>query len=330
MFRFLGCRGLRLLGAALGAWAALVTLGGAGACASAAAAAGYPALQVLSTRADLVSGGDALVAISLPAGVAPSKARVLLGGRDITSAFALRPDGRFEGLVTGLKLGANRLAAIVPGGHGASLRIVDHPLGGPVFAGPQPEPWTCQPTAIDSKCDQPASYTYLYKPAGSVAMRPYDPAHPPSDVAMTTTQTGATVPFIVREETGYEDRDQYRIEVLYQPGKPWSPWAPQPQWNHKLYVMHGFNCYTAFKPVAPPWGDASLPGLSTLPGVEDSSTAALGMGFAVMSTALDNSNDNCNVALQAESIEMAKEHLIDDYGPLAYTIGFGCSGGSLA
>ena len=53
------------------------------------------------------------------------------------------------------------------------------------------------------------------------------------------------------------------------------------------------------------------------------------MGFAVMSTALDNAGHNCNLVTEAESLVMAKEHLIDHYGTLRYTIGTGCSGGSL-
>jgi hypothetical protein len=53
------------------------------------------------------------------------------------------------------------------------------------------------------------------------------------------------------------------------------------------------------------------------------------MGFAVMSTALDNAGHNCNLVTQAESLIMAKEHLVERYGELRYTIGTGCSGGSL-
>jgi hypothetical protein len=49
-----------------------------------------------------------------------------------------------------------------------------------------------------------------------------------------------------------------------------------------------------------------------------------------MSTALDNSGHNCNIAVQAESLIMAKERLIEQYGEIRYTIGSGCSGGSLA
>ena len=48
-----------------------------------------------------------------------------------------------------------------------------------------------------------------------------------------------------------------------------------------------------------------------------------------MSTALNNAGHNCNIATQAESLIMAKERLVERYGTLRYTIGTGCSGGSL-
>ena len=57
--------------------------------------------------------------------------------------------------------------------------------------------------------------------------------------------------------------------------------------------------------------------------------AALSRGFAVMSTALNNAGHNCNIATQAESMVMAKERLVEQYGEIRYTIGTGCSGGSL-
>src|SRR5205807_5923105 len=69
-----------------------------------------------------------------------------------------------------------------------------------------------------------------------------------------------------------------------------------------------------------------------VPGVAattSSPTTALGLGFAVMSTALDNAGHNCDLVTEAESLVIAKEHLIDHYGTLRYTIGTGCSGGSL-
>jgi uncharacterized tannase-like protein DUF6351 len=284
-------------------------------CSAASANAASPSLglDVLSNRADVISAGEALVEVKIPAGVDISRVRVYDDGRDVTSAFAVRPTGRFEGLVTGLALGRNVLTAKAPGARDASVTVTNHPNGGPVFSGPQVQPWVCQASATDSQCNQPASYEYSYK-STSGAFADYDPASPPSDVATTVTDQGETVPYIVRVETGYQDRDQYRIAVLYDPTKEWSAWAPQKQWNHKLLINHGASCGIERQAGSAP---------------DVLNDAALSRGFAVMSTALNNAGHNCNIVTQAESMVMAKERLVEQYGEIRYTIGTGCSGGSL-
>jgi hypothetical protein len=296
-----------------------------------AAQAKAPPLQihVLSGRADLISAGDALVAVSYRKDVNPSDIRVKLGGADITSAFGVRENGRFEGLVTNLALGANKLQALLPSGSGAAITIDNHPNGGPVFSGPQVQPWKCQSTAKDAQCNEPVKYTFQYQGTDG-AWHDYDPKNPPSDVATTTTDQGKTVPFIVRSETGYQDRDQYEITVLYDPAKPWTAWAPQPQWNHKLLITHGASCGIDHQSGTAPSTTGDTIGIPGGPGLGNSPTVALGRGFAVMSTALDNAGHNCNIVTQAESLVMAKERLVEQYGELRYTIGTGCSGGSLA
>ena len=125
---------------------------------------------------------------------------------------------------------------------GARLVVTNHPNGGPVFSGPQIQPWGCQEGAVDEQCNQPVSYDFKYMPALGGSPPALRPESPPSDVATTTTDEGKTVPYIVRVETGYQARDQYKIAVLYDPSKPWSPWAPQDGWNHKLLITHGASC----------------------------------------------------------------------------------------
>jgi hypothetical protein len=120
------------------------------------------------------------------------------------------------------------------------------------------------------------------------------------------------------------DRDQYQIASLYQPGKRWTPFSPQPQWNHKLLILHGASCAAQYASAgAPDVTGSSNPtsGVGQL---------ALGKGFMTMSTALDNSGHDCNVAIQAESLVMAKQYIGTHFGLIRYTIGTGCSGGSLA
>jgi len=287
-------------------------------------------IDVLSDRADLISGGDALVAVDLPAGADPSAVRVTAGARDVTSQFAMRANGRFEGLLTGLELGPNLVTATLPGTSDGTVTIVNHPIGGPVFSGPQIQPWTCaSTTAKDKQCNEPAVFAFVYKSSGDGGMHAYDPSKPPSDVATTKTDNGQTVPFIVRTETGYMDRDQYEIAVLYQPGKPWTAWDPQSQFNHKLLITHGASCGIDRTSSTAPSVTGDTVGVPGGPSAGNSPETALGLGFAVMSTALDNAGHNCNIATEAESLVMAKEHLVEQYGTLRYTIGTGCSGGSL-
>src|SRR4051812_40409668 len=113
-----------------------------------AAGADAVSIETLSNRADLISDGDALVAVDAPKGV-----RIALGSRDVTSKFGPH-GGRLEGLVSGLKLGANTLTAKLPDGRGAKLTITNHPRGGPVFSGPQIQPWYCLPDAFDQQCNR--------------------------------------------------------------------------------------------------------------------------------------------------------------------------------
>jgi hypothetical protein len=293
-------------------------------------------INVLSSRADLVAGGEALVEIVLPGRALHWTPTVAVNGSPITDAFSHRAGLRVDGLVTGLTVGPNVLRVALPDGTGALLTLINHPSGGPVFAGPQIQPWRCEPGAADSQCDKNPQFQFEYVSTNPMrsGFQPYNLASPPADVASTTTDGGVTVPFIVRVETGYVDRDQYRIASLFQPGKPWDAVDPQPQFDHKLLITHGASCDLDYEvgnaPSVISFDPANVLGLSPQGPFRDSVQYALGKGFAVMSTALDNSGHNCDVVTQAESLLMAKQHLIDTYGTLRYTIGTGCSGGSLA
>src|SRR3954469_7421394 len=211
-----------------------------------------PKISVLSNRADLVSGGDALVRVTLPRGVRPSRLRLSAGHRNVTRALRRTGRRRLDGRVRGLKVGRMALTARIRGGSASRLYVRNHRIGGPVFAGPQVQPWACQPGAKDAKCNQKPTYRFFYLPKGSSrngaalpgtnsndnsgSFRPYDPKNPPprDQIDTATTPEGVTVPFIVRLESGYIDRDQYAIATLYQPGKRWRANRPQRQFNHRL------------------------------------------------------------------------------------------------
>ena len=129
------------------------------------ATAASPAIILLSNRADLISGGDAL------AQIAPDAVRVTRNGVDITPAFVAAKDGRRLGRITGLTLGNNDLVLTRADGSQQALTITNHPIGGPVFAGPQVQPWFCATQEsglgppLDAQCNTPAVYRWKYKSA---------------------------------------------------------------------------------------------------------------------------------------------------------------------
>lgn len=282
---------------------------------------GLPQIVVLSNRADLVSGGDALVQVVLPGRVDPDTVHVSLNGSDVTSAFAVRPDGRYEGLVTGLAVGENDLMATMHLGPTVHLRITNHPSGGPIFAGPQVQPWMCTTVTgfgapTDAQCNTAPMYSYVYMDAFTHAFTAYNPAAPPppAAIASTTTDQGITVPYIVRLEKGAMDRGLYDVAVLDNPAAGWAPWASQPGWNHK--VLYQFGGGTA------PWHTNGAP-------QDDLVDIALSRGFLVANNSLNRRAQNANDVVSAEALMMLKEHIAETYGPIRYTIGAGCSGGSI-
>jgi hypothetical protein len=56
---------------------------------------------------------------------------------------------------------------------------------------------------------------------------------------------------------------------------------------------------------------------------------ALSRGFAVTSSGLNTLAQDCNEVVSAEALMMQKEHIGDTLGQIRYTIGEGCSGGSI-
>jgi len=299
-----------------------------------------PAIVVLSNRADLISGGDALVevvvpdrfqgALAKPAAALAKLWRATLNGADVTKAFnvvsgafSIAGKRRLMGMVEGLKVGKNLLTVRMPDGSSAAIIITNHAISGPVFGGPQVLPWVCATEdnglgkPLDAKCSGKTIHEFLYKSTDplSSGLQHYDPKSPPSDVATTTTDQGNTVPFIVRNERGTIDRAIYDIALLYDPAKPWTPMSPQQGWNGKVVYPFGGSC----GPIHVQTNNSGA--------VLDE--AALGKGFAVASSGLNVLGNNCNESVSAEALMMVKEHLAETYGPIRYTIGTGCSGGSI-
>ena len=139
--------------------------------------------SVSNPRPEMVSGGDVLVRVTPPGGVAAGQVRVTANGGDITGAFAAQRDGSLLGLVTGLHEGGNQIGAEAGGRPAAVLRVVNHPITGPIFSGPHETPFFCmtqnfrippgttaQPTlgpALDADCSAATRVDYVYRSNGT-------------------------------------------------------------------------------------------------------------------------------------------------------------------
>lgn len=332
---------------------------------------GQVKVQPLSTRADMVSGGSALVEIKMPVGASTSMLKVTLGSTDVTSAFKeKRSDGRTVGLVTGLAKGDNSLKVTSTDNsfRGASLTLTNHPIGGPVLLSSQVMPWVCATptptaatasaagtnasglptTATDAQCNIATQAKLYYRtltpltatagdggcsfvlpdPSPTIAnpnpptpanscLQPYVHGTTPMSSVATTTPLGATtpVPYIVRVERGTVNRGIFDIAVLFDPTKPWTANAPQAQWTGK--VVYSFGAST---------GQPRQQFRSEQNWADDS---ALSRGVMVVDNSMTDSLYNSNRILAGETVMMMKEYITKSYGEIKYTMGNGCSGGSI-
>ena len=292
-----------------------------------------PRLSIISVsnpHPDLVSGGETLLRITGPAGLTASRVQVFLNSDNVTADFAAQPDGSLLGLVKGLREGKNVVAAAAHRQH-ARMVLVDHPGTGPVFSGPQQEPFYCQTTSFglaparQPGCSAPTQVSYQYMSA-SGTYKPWPSAGPPAtpypaDLA-TTTVGGRKVPYIVRLEQGTIDRGVYQIAALYDGHNP-SPYTRDTSWNGRLIYTFGGGYNSGYHQGTTTGGVINA---AAGPGGTD---LFLGQGYAVASNSLNVLGQNASIVISAEAAMMTKEHFIDEYSSPAYTIGWGGSGGAV-
>lgn len=289
-------------------------------------------VEVVSSRADMVTGGSALIAVT---GVSTVKAK--LDNRDVSAAFKAGAGGRLLGRIEGLKAGRNVLK-VKGGGESRKLTLVNYPITGPVFSGPHQTPFVCttQEAGLgaprDANCSAATKVTYFYKstePRLEVradaarpltdrerGWKPFEPGGAvPGDVAKTTLTDGRTVDFIVRREMGVINRAIYIIDILHEVGKPSpDPWNTAGAWNKRLVYSFGGGCRAGYRQATVPSGI---------------SESVLGKGYAHAASSLNVFGNNCDDVISAETMMMVKEHFIKTFGRPAFTIGSGGSGGSM-
>ena len=298
-------------------------------------------IRVLSSPASMVTGGDALVQVSIPKNVPPRKTTVTLNGVDITGTLTYDAVAdTLTGMVTGLVLGANELHVDSNGrGKGrptADLTLVNHPITGPIFSGPQQQPFVCKtvgqglgtplpdnqmgigmpvPGGWSKDCSATTRVDYLYRTtAGSFAALPAGPL--PADIAQTTTLDGRTVPYVVRRERGTINRFIFSIAILAPPPGTAATAPDTSLWNGRLIYSFSGGVAVGYQQ-------------GTLSGGDHLYHNGLSKGYAVVYSTGTRTNTHYNLVLGAETAIMTKERFIEGYGVPDYTVGVGGSGGAI-
>ena len=286
-------------------------------------------IVVLSNRADLVSGGSALVEVVLPTRrgkptVKASQVRVDSTARALQAPSPCAPTAASTAWWAACGTGATRSRPASPAAPTRASRSRTTRIGGPVFSGEQVQPWACGTEtanantnlgpALDAQCNAPTRVRYVYRTTTN-QFAPYDPAAPaPANLATTTTDHGVTVPYIVRIERGTMNRGLHEIAVLFDPAKPWAPWATQPQWNRKVVMSYGAGTSQQYRQ-------------GSTESVQNHE--ALSLGYLVANSSMIINSQHSNFVTAAETTMMLKEHIVKAYGTIRYTIGQGSSGGAL-
>lgn len=284
------------------------------------AAAPDVSIEVLSTRPDMVSGGDVLVAVT---GGKAGDRRLFLNDTDVTD----RLDGQGVAYLDGLREGANRVTVRDGDRTVGELEVVNHPITGPIFSGPHQTPFACTTEVAglgpptDEDCSAPTRVTWAYyraSDAPSAVPTPLpDPTVIPEDVAMVD-RDGTKVPFVLRIEKGVIDRSIYEFTVLEPKPDPSAPprtWD-RSAWNGVLLYRYGGGCGTGYHQ-------------GRFLGAEPIDRTSLAEGFANVESTLNVFQTACNDVLSAEVTMMVREHLIETYGLPRYVIGLGGSGGAI-
>ncbi|MGH3876224.1 MAG: DUF6351 family protein [Actinophytocola sp.] len=283
-------------------------------------------LEMLSGPARYVSGGSARVRVVVPRSVPLDAATVAVNGEDVSSSFV--PDDQaphaLEGVLTGLPLGESTVRARVPGRDRATLRLVNHPVTGPMFSGPRQPDFFCSTPQhlagfdlaepfLDDDCSLETRVGHYYRAADNT-WKPYDPAAPrPPDMTTTTTSEGDTVDFVIRWERGTINRFVYTIAVLDPTA---SGPANLPNWNRKLIYYFG--------------GGVAVGHYQGSNNQNESRYAyGLGQGYAIAWSTGTKTNTHYNLVLGGETALMVKSRFVTEYGDPRYTVGLGGSGGGI-
>jgi Tannase-like family of unknown function (DUF6351) len=320
------------------------------------------AIEILSSAPDQVSGGDALVRVELPGKKIKKTARLLLNGVDVTGALAPQ-GGDLVGVISGFALGDNLLELKPSAGATwaqARLVVVNHPLGGPIFSGPQQQPFVCTTARVGlgqpivdnqdmigipvAQEDASGNYPrdgrgYPTAAATIVGWSKDCAANRRFDYQYRTT-AGAFAP--LADPTAPLPADIATTTTLEGQTVPYIVRWERGTIDRFVYSVAMLAPTTETDPARPDdslWNGRlvfSLQGgvaIGHHQGTTSNSAMllhdVLKLGYAVVNSTGLRTNTHYNLQLGGETALMLKEHFIEDHGVPLYSVGVGGSGGAI-
>ncbi|WP_307083817.1 DUF6351 family protein [Sphingomonas faeni] len=319
-------------------------------------------IKILSGRADMVTDGDALVEVVLPTGAVPANLRVAVGGRDQSSNFALRSNGRVTGLVSGLAAGANVIEVTATNNSfaGARLTLTNAGINAPVLLSSHINPYICatpQPgtatvtnasglstAPTDTQCTTRTETKLYYRTltaagTGGCAFVLPDPSPTAANPNPTTPANSCFQPYVTGTTQAALIATTTPIGVTA--AVPYIVRVERGVINRGIYdlaVLFDPNRPWTFESPQPQWagkvvhnfgGSTGQPRFQARPNSSWVDDTALSRGYMVAVNSLTDSANNSNRVLVAETVMKMKEHIIEQYGELRGYIGNGASGGAI-
>jgi Tannase-like family of unknown function (DUF6351) len=328
-------------------------------------------VSVVSSAPDQVSGGDALLRVDVPRQVPLHQVAVAVDGRDVTDSFGAAPDGRaLVGLVEDMSLGESEVVASA-NGHGRGrpapgrLTLTNHPISGPIFSGPQQQPFVCTTARATFEgrrlLGQPSvdNQDAIGIPVAAEATDGSYPAdsrgYPTSDAAIigwskdcaAATQVGYLYKttggaFRWLDDPAILPADVASTTTLEGERVPYVVRWERGTINRFLYSIAVLAPVGEADPTEPDdslWNGRLV--LSLQGGVAIGHTQGtvssgamllepvLGQGYAVINSTGLRTNTHYNLQLGGETALMLKEHFIESHGLPRYTVAVGGSGGAI-
>jgi len=319
-------------------------------------------IEILSSAPDQVSDGDALVRLGFPGDAIKENARLLLNGVDVTGALA--PQGEYlVGVVGGFTLGEN-LLELLPSANAETAKtqlvVVDHPIGGPIFSGPQQQPFVCTTARVglgQPIIDNQDAFGIKVAQEDVNGNYPRDGRGYPTAAATIIgwskncagnrrveyqyrTTGGAFLP--LADPTGPLPANIATTTTLGGQTVPYIVRWERGTINRFIYSVAMLAPTTEADPNQPDdslWNGRlvfSLEGgvaIGRTQGTIGSGAMlrhdVLHLGYAVVASSGLRTNTHYNLQLGGETALMLKEHFIEDHGVPLYSVGVGGSGGAI-